>query len=95
MLFLDLHAIMSAEHERNWIRGVGSIIAILGEAEDDPSAARERIDEAHQSFRSMNGGYGTFSDFHIGRDNFDERFKANAELKKVTDAIWREFESNA
>jgi len=94
-LFLKLHAIMSVEHETNWIRGVGNIIAILGEAEDDPTAAKDRIDESHQSYRSMNAGNGSFSDFHIWREDFDERVKANAELNKVTEAIWSEFESNA
>jgi hypothetical protein len=94
-LFLELHAIMSAEHETNWIRGVGNIIAILGEADDDPSAARERIDEAHRSYRSMHAGNGSFSDFHIWRESFDERVRANAELTRVTEAIWREFESTS
>jgi hypothetical protein len=94
-LFLKLHAVMSAEREANWIRGVRNIIAILGEVEADPSAANDRIDEAHRSYRSMTAGNGSFSDFHIWREDFDERVKANAELNKVTEAIWKEFESNA
>ena len=94
-LFLMLHAIMSAEREANWIRSVSNIIAILGEVETDPDAANNRIDEAHRSYRSMNAGNGSFSDFHIWRENFDERVKANAELTKVVEAIWGEFELNA
>jgi len=43
----------------------------------------------------MNAGNGSFSDFHIWREDFDERLKANTELSKITDAIWREFESYA
>jgi hypothetical protein len=94
-LFLTLHAIMTAEHEGNWVRGVHHIIAVLEEVEADPAAASDRIAEACQVYRSMNAGSGTFSDFHIWRDNFAERVKANEELNKITEAIWRELEPHA
>jgi hypothetical protein len=94
-LFLKLHAIMSVERETNWIRGVSHIIAVLGEVEADPSAASDRIAEAHQTYRSMTAGNGSFSDFHVWRESFDERLKANEELNKVTQAIWRAFELHA
>lgn len=93
-LFLRLHAIMSAERERNWIRGIENIIAVLGEAEANTSVAADRIAEAHHSFRRMNGGNGSFSDFHVWRENFEERRKANQELSMITESIWREFEKN-
>ena len=93
-LFLQLHAIMAAERERNWIRGVSHIVAVLDEAESNPGVAADRISEAHRSYRSMNAGNGSFSDFHVWRENLEERQKASAELNRVTAAIWQEFESH-
>jgi len=95
MLFLKLHAIMLAEREKNWIRGIENIVAVLGEAEADTSVAAARIAEANHCFRTMNAGNGSFSDFHVWRENFDERLKANQELSKIVESIWREFGKNA
>jgi len=94
-LFLQLHAIMLAEREANWMRGISHIIAVLGEVESDPSVASQRIEEARQSYRSMTAGNGSFSDFHVWREDFDERVKTNRELSRITEAIWREFELHA
>jgi hypothetical protein len=94
-LFLALHAIMSAEGEANWIRGVRGILAVLVEVEANPSTAADRIAEARETYRSMNGGNGSFSDFHIWRENFDERVTANNELSRITGAIWQVFETDA
>lgn len=94
-LFLKLHAVMEAERENNWIRGVGNIIAILQEADENPNQAASLISEARQSYRSMNGGNGSFSDFHIWRDDFQERVDLNKEISRTTEAIWREFEAHA
>ncbi len=86
---------MAAEHEKNWIRGVGNIIAILQEVEENSSEAAILVSEARQSYRSMNAGNGSFSDFHIWRDDFEERVEANKDLSKTIDAIWQEFEAHA
>ena len=94
-LFLALHAIMSAEGEEKWIRGVRGIIAVLAEAEANPNLAPDRIAEARQTYRSMNAGNGSFSDFHVWRDSIHDRVKANSELSGLTEAIRREFESHA
>ncbi|MDP1609678.1 MAG: hypothetical protein Q8M11_01360 [Sulfuritalea sp.] len=94
-LFLVVHAVMSAEHEANWIGGVENIIAILGEGEADPSVADDRIDKARRSFYSMTRGDGSFFDFSIWRENIDDRVRANTEFSQITWAISREFESQA
>ena len=95
LLFLKLHAIMAAEHENNWIRGVGNVIAILQEAEENSIEAANLVSEARQAYRSMNAGNGSFSEFHTWRDDFEQRVEANKELSKITEAIWQEFEANA
>ena len=40
----------------------------------------------------MHGGMGSFSDYCIWKEDFEERVRANQELYGLTDKLWRIFE---
>jgi hypothetical protein len=93
--FLRLHAIMVTEQERSSIRGVIHILAVLAEAEINPSLAGERVAEARDFYRSMAAAKGPFSEFYVWRDDFEQRVKENRELDAIKESIWQEFEARA
>lgn len=85
-LFEELRLILEAENETNWIRGVEIVCNIL---EDDTSKPQlEKFNEVKRVYVSMNGGAGSFSDYYIHRDNFDERLASNKKLDKIRDRLW-------
>ena len=85
-LFGEMREILEAEGERNWIRGISVICNTLAEA--NPISESEQIERAKQTFNSMNGGAGSFADYYIHRDEFDERMKANERLDQIRDRLW-------
>jgi len=93
-LFLKLHAIVSSEGGKNLVRNVSHILAILGEAEENPAQSAERVAEARSFYRSMSVVKGEFAEFHIWRDDFNERLELNQPLEAIRESIWKEFESH-
>ena len=93
-LFLSLYAIVSSEGGRNLVRNVSHILAILGEAEENPALTAERLAEARRFYRSMSEVKGQYAEFHIWRDDFNERLELNKPLDAIRESIWNEFESN-
>jgi len=64
--FMNLKNILINDGERNWIRGVLSII---------------------EKLRLMYGGNGSFSDYHLWHDDYNERVKRNIPLDSIKSNI--------
>jgi hypothetical protein len=81
--FLELWRILKFEGEDNWIQGVAGILGSLDAAVDPNQDVRKHLLDAKSAWQTMNGGYGSFSDFVIWRDDYDERGMANNEFENV------------
>lgn len=93
-LFNELKKIMIRENENNWIRGVNLIIEALTPPDyGGKGSADEAIKYVEATYRNMVSGNGSFSDFFIWRDDFDEREKANKRLDSVRADIWNLIDS--
>ena len=89
-LLKELLLIMETEPDRNWISGVSSALAWLDRG--DIAVGFER---AKATYRAMNGGMGTFSDYCVHRESFEERVKANRRLDQIRDGLWDLFEGSS
>ena len=72
----------------NWIRGIDAALASLQNLEQEQAYV-----EVRSIYGTMLGGNGTFSDFYIQRENFEEQNRANQNLDEVRDSLWQLFES--
>lgn len=81
--------ILSKENEVNWIRGVDLVIEklewSLSEKCNDPDCF---FLDACDTWNSMMKGNGSFSDYYIWRDDFDERVYLNEKLDSALKVIW-------
>lgn len=88
-LFNCLLTILQREHEANWIRAIHLIVDQLNAAD---GMGKQELDATLQyvkdTYNSINKGMGSFSDFHIWRDDFEERRHLNQELAEILDEIW-------
>lgn len=89
-LFYELKEIMINENEDNWIKGINAIILSLTPPEyggqyDIEKGLLYTID----TYTSIEAGNGSFSDFYIWRENFDERRLANEQLSNIKNEIWK------
>jgi hypothetical protein len=80
-ILVRIHQILEKEEEKNWIRGIEGLINTLDETKD--------IENTRASYKNMTRGAGSFSDYYIHRDDFDERVAANKELDELTEKLWR------
>lgn len=78
-LATELQALLRVHGERNWIRGVAEVAAML-EAGNVASAA--------SSYKAMVGGNGSFSDFYFPAEEFGERRRLNQPLDQLRDDLW-------
>ncbi len=85
--FTELREILIRENENNWIRGVNAILNTLHFALEDNDDVRDTIRSVGNTYSRMNSGNGSFSDFYIQREDFDERVEANKELSKIKNNI--------
>lgn len=90
-LFKMLRVILVSEGDGNWIRGVDSIIFSLSPKSISTSSDEEAIRYAESTYKAMFRGNGSFSDFYIWRDDFEERVYENEKLDILKDKIWSEF----
>jgi hypothetical protein len=90
-LFKTLRAILVAEGEGNWLRGIDLIIDALTPPQSGERDFEEALRYAESTYKSMLGGSGSFSEFYIWRDDFDERVKENDMLEKIKNDIWDTF----
>lgn len=79
--FVDLIEIMNRDGERNWIRGIKDI-------HEDLQMNNKPLSEIAYSYRLMNSGNGSFSEYFVWKEEIDERIKANDYLNKLTKQIW-------
>ena len=80
--FSNLIEIMKNDGEKNWIRGIEEIYEGLKTINTKP------LSEIAYSYRLMNSGNGSFMDYFIWKEDFNERVKANECFKKLTTEIW-------
>jgi len=93
-LFNELKQIMINENEDNWIRGVNLIIESLTPPDyGGKGSVDEAVRYVETTYRNMVSGNGSFSDFFIWRDDFDEREKVNRKLDSVRSDIWNLIDS--
>ena len=88
-LLRRLEMLLREEGESNWIRGIRASIH-AGESHKDKSVTEEvAFKEMASTYRSMHGGSGSFSDYFIWRENFEERQKANKKFDQITNRLWK------
>lgn len=78
-LATDLQILLRVSGERNWIRGVDQVAAML-EAGDIKAAA--------SSYKGMLAGNGSFSDFYFPAEELGERRRLNQPLDQLRDDLW-------
>ncbi len=82
--FLNLKNILINDGEFNWIRGVLSIIeklriSIHSQGVESATYCKEACD----AWRLMFSGNGSFSDYHLWHDDYNERVKRNIPLDSI------------
>ena len=82
--FLNLKNILINDGECNWIRGVLSIIeklriSIHSQGVESATYCKEACD----AWRLMFSGNGSFSDYHLWHDDYNERVKRNIPLDSI------------
>ncbi|MEE3627459.1 hypothetical protein UCD39_26375 [Nitrospirillum sp. BR 11752] len=89
VLFEGLRKILLEENENNWVRGINSICHSLSSCVKFHGDFNGSINYVRETYKYMMGGNGSFSDFYIWRDNFNERVLENNKLDKIKDEIWK------
>ncbi len=87
--FEKIHDILLREKEDNWIKGINSIRDRLRAANTGDSNIEDIYKEVGTSYRYMNSGSGSFADFMVWRDDFDERQRFNQEFQTLADKAWK------
>jgi Zn-finger domain-containing protein len=93
--FEFLKKILEKEHEKNWMRGVLAIIEKLDIClNKEGTSEKESLEEACDTWKTMEQGNGSFTDFYIWRDDEKERSEANKFLDSVRSKIWKIINDN-
>ena len=87
MLFNKLKVILLQENEDNFIRGINSILDMIQSSLEYNENAKATIKSVGNTYFFMNSGNGSFSDFFIWREDFNERVEANKVLKNLRNDI--------
>lgn len=86
--FMNLKNILINDGERNWIRGVLSIIEKLRISIDSQGVeSASYFKDACDTWRLIYGGNGSFSDYHLWHDDYNERVKRNIPLDSIKSNI--------
>lgn len=88
-LFIQMRDILIQENEDNWIRGIGSILNQISYSLENNENAKDTIKSIENTYSFMNNGNGSFSDFCIWRESFDERVVENQNFMKLKNEISR------
>lgn len=72
--------------EINFLRGIDIVIRHL--------RAKSEFGEAASVFKSMLGGYGSFSDYVYWSDDADERLRVNRNISKFKDRLIELFDAS-
>jgi hypothetical protein len=87
MLFNKLKVILLQENEDNFIRGINSILDMIQSSLDCNENSKATIKSVGNTYSFMNSGNGSFSDFFIWREDFNERVEANKVLTNLRNDI--------
>ena len=82
-LFGRLRDIMRVEGNSTWHDGIDAIIERL-----TPPVTEMAWQEVISLYRTMYRGPGGLGDFHVWRDDFEERRAANEDVRRITDQLW-------
>lgn len=86
----DLRQILVEEHGTNWVRGVDACLDQLPKTHSAGKAdLLAQLQIVASTYRSMMRGYGSFSDFFIWREDFEERVRANERLDRIRQELWK------
>ena len=88
-IFSKIHALLLQENENNWIRGINSIRQRLSQIENGTENSQMVFKDIAASYRSMNSGQGSFSDYMIWRQDMDEMQKLNQEFQLLVNKAWQ------
>ena len=84
--------IMEGENESNWIRAMKIIKNHLAETVTSNEVNEiENLKAAFDIWRVIHAGNGSFSDFYIWRDDFNERENQNLNFENIKTNIWEAF----
>jgi hypothetical protein len=86
-IFGEMLKVLENENESKWVRGIQSIRGRL-ELMEQSADKEQALKEIATSYRNMNYGPGSFADFMIWRDDFEERTKLNEGFEKLADRAW-------
>lgn len=87
-LLRELINILSAEHEKNWVAGLRGLISDVESVKRGNISIDEGLREIAYNYRLMAIGSGSFSDWHVWRDDFSQRISANQRLDEVRRNLW-------
>ncbi|WP_445494469.1 hypothetical protein [Photorhabdus sp. SF281] len=88
-LFFLLKDVIKNERDNEWLININDFITMLtppyyGGIED----ANVSLKRVSDSYKTMGRGNGSFSDYFIWREDFEERMKANEKFDDVKKEIW-------
>ena len=86
-LFIQMRDALIQEHEDNWIRGINSILNQINYSLENNENIKDTIKSIGNTYSFMNNGNGSFSDFYIWREDFDERVIENNNFMKIKNQI--------
>lgn len=86
-LFTHIRDILIRENEDSWIRGINSILSQINYSLASNEDAKSTIRDIYYRYGLMNRGNGSFSDFYIWREDFDERVIENNKFIEIKDKI--------
>lgn len=90
--FNKIIEIMEGENESNWIRGMGMIKNHLADTVNSNEVNEsESLKAAFDIWRGIHAGNGSFADFYIWRDDFNERKNQNLNFESIKRNIWEAF----
>ena len=88
-LYINLLGILRNEEEENWIRGVKASINLLDLSDSMPEENLVgRLRDVLSIYKTMNAGYGSFTDFFIWHEDDEQRAKANRLLGTLRKELW-------
>ena len=82
-LLRQLEALLYARGEQNWLRGVTAAREAL--------ASSAGLEGARSIYAAMNRGAGSFADYNIWAEDFDERVELNRPLDHLRTELWQRF----
>ena len=87
----NLEALLEAQSERNWLRGIKAAIAEF--AQTDGSVHADGFENARSIYLSMTAGGRGFSEYHIWENDDLARVSANLQLDEIRAELWLLFNS--